>query len=53
MVSPLCSQFMEGDSGLPYATQTNSTVDPLFTVSLGVVTTIATLEGSVYAHVNK
>ena len=49
MVVPLSCQLMEGASGLPYATQTNSTVEPLFTVSLGVVTTIATLEGSVCA----
>ncbi len=50
MVTPLCSQLMEGDTGLPYATQTINTVEPLFTVSLGVVTTIATREGSVCAH---
>lgn len=48
-VAPLKSQVMEGDSGLPYATQTSSTVDPLFTVSLGVVTTTATLGVSVCA----
>ena len=47
MAAPLKSQVMEGDSGLPYATQTSSTVDPLFTVSLGVVTTTATLGVSV------
>ena len=49
-VAPLNNQLMEGDSGLPYATQTSSTVDPLFTVSLGVVTITATLGVSVCAN---